>query len=227
MNRLLSFVSIIAVVLAIGSAPAAAQQSEAAAIYQRYGEVFAAGDYAAALIEAQKYEAAVKAQWGVNHINYAAAHGNIANVYFKQARYAEAEDHHKRALAIGEQAGGAGRLYVAISLFSLATVHDTQGKYAEAEVLFKRALAIFERASGANDPRVATTSSTTWRSCTRGRAGSPTRRGSTSARWRSASKPLAPAIPPWPCSSTTWPSYTRRRANTRRRRRTTERALTI
>jgi hypothetical protein len=54
MNRFASFVSIIfLIVCVIGSAPAAAQQSEAAAIYKRYGEVFAAGDYAAALIEAQ------------------------------------------------------------------------------------------------------------------------------------------------------------------------------
>jgi tetratricopeptide (TPR) repeat protein len=101
MRRLLSFVSTIVVVAVMGSAPAAAQQSEAAAIYQRYGELLAAGDYAAALIEAQKYEAVVKARWGVNNTNYAAALGNIANVYFKQGRYAEAEDHHKRALAIG------------------------------------------------------------------------------------------------------------------------------
>jgi CHAT domain-containing protein len=157
MHRLLSLVSIIVVVFFVGSVPAAAQQSEAAAIYKRYGEVFAAGDYAAALIEAQKYEAAVKAQWGVNHTNYAAALGNIANVYFKQGRYAEAEGLHKRALAINEQARGAGPPYAAIALVNLATIYETQGKYAEAEGLFKRSLAIFERALGASHPRVATT----------------------------------------------------------------------
>src|SRR5271167_16384 len=41
-------------------APATAQQGDLNAIYKRFGELYAAGNYPAALVEAQKYEAAVK-----------------------------------------------------------------------------------------------------------------------------------------------------------------------
>ena len=48
-------------------APAAAQQSDLNAILKRFEELYAAGNYPAALVEAQKFEAGVKARFGVNH----------------------------------------------------------------------------------------------------------------------------------------------------------------
>ena len=45
------------VILLIAIAPAAAQQGDLNAILKRYNELYDAGDYAAALVEAQKLEA--------------------------------------------------------------------------------------------------------------------------------------------------------------------------
>ena len=122
------------------------------AILRRSDELRAAGNYAAALIEAQKLEAGIKARFGVNHGNYAVALNNLALVYEGQGRYTDAEANHKRALAINEKALGADHPDVATTLNNLAVVYNNQGKYAEAEGLYKRALAIYEKALGADHP---------------------------------------------------------------------------
>src|SRR6516162_10932735 len=75
--------------------PARAQQSDLQAIYKRYQEYYQAGNYAAAVVEAQKLEAVVKGRFGTSHTNYAAALNNLANVYRAQGKYGEAEGLHK------------------------------------------------------------------------------------------------------------------------------------
>jgi tetratricopeptide (TPR) repeat protein/CHAT domain-containing protein len=135
--------------------PAPAQQADLGTIYQRYYEFYAGGNFTAALIEAQKYEAAIKARFGTNHANYAGALANLARVYEPLARHSDAEELHKRALAIREQALGASHPDVANSLIGLANVYKDQGKYGEAQGLDKRALAIREKALGADHPEVA------------------------------------------------------------------------
>src|ERR1700730_5596510 len=101
MRRLLSFVTALVVLVSTVAAlpPAAAREADIGAIYQRVQELYAAGNYPAALAEAQRLEAAVKAVFGTNHANYAAALDAIANVYRAQGKYAEAEGLYKRALA--------------------------------------------------------------------------------------------------------------------------------
>ena len=84
----------------IDLAPAAAQQGDLNAILRRFNELYDAGNYAAALVEAQKHEAGVKARFGVNNAYYGNTLYNLANVYEAQAKYAEAEGLYKRALAI-------------------------------------------------------------------------------------------------------------------------------
>src|SRR5262249_16274462 len=93
---------VVALVLAMAlRIPAAAQhtnppaaagrpQVDLNAILKRLIEFDQAGNYSAALIEAQKFEAGVKAQFGTNHTNYAVALNNLANVYRSQGKYAEA-----------------------------------------------------------------------------------------------------------------------------------------
>jgi CHAT domain-containing protein/Tfp pilus assembly protein PilF len=141
----------------IAMAPAAAQQGDLNAIQKRYNELYAAGNYGAALVEAQKLEAVVKARFGVNHGNYGIALNNLAKVYEEQGKYADAEGLHKRALAIKEKALGKDHPDVANSLNNLAVVYRAQGKYADAEGFYKRALAIREKALGADHPDVART----------------------------------------------------------------------
>ena len=113
------------------------------------------GDYA----EAQKpFEAAVKSaeSFGPEDPRLATSHNGLAEVYRAQGRYAEAESHHKRALAIREKTLGENHPDVATSLSGLALVYRAQGKYAEAEPLYQRSLAIWEKALGPEHPHVAT-----------------------------------------------------------------------
>jgi tetratricopeptide (TPR) repeat protein len=70
-------------------------------------ELISAGNYAAALTEAQRYEAAIKVEFGTNHANYAAALHNLAIVYWSQGKYVEAAGLYQRTLAIQEKALGA------------------------------------------------------------------------------------------------------------------------
>ena len=96
--------------------PAGAQQSDLQAIYKRYQEYYQAGNYAAAVVEAQKLEAVSKGRFGTSHTNYAAALNNLANVYSAQGKYSDAEGLYKRALAIRETALGANHLDVGQTL---------------------------------------------------------------------------------------------------------------
>ncbi len=142
-------------VMVIAMAPAAAQQDDLNAIEKRFNQFYAAGDYPAALMEAQKLEVTVQARFGVNHANYGAALNKLAVVYRAQGKYADAEGLYKRALTIKEKALGAGHPSVALTLNNLANLYDVQGKYADAESLHKRALAIREKALGGRNPDVA------------------------------------------------------------------------
>jgi tetratricopeptide (TPR) repeat protein len=140
-------------VIAIGLATA--QQGDFDAILKRFNELYAAGKYSAALVEAQSLEAAAKARFGVNHANYGLALNSLAAVYAEQGRYPDAEALFKRALVIKEKALGKDHLDVVAPLNGLAFVYRNQGKNADAEPLYKRALAIREKALGADHPYVA------------------------------------------------------------------------
>jgi tetratricopeptide (TPR) repeat protein len=139
----------------IALAPAAADDLDA--ISKRYEEFLAAGNYPAALIEAQRFEAGVKARFGVNHADYGAALNNLARVYMAQGKYADAEGLFKRALAIYEKTQGPDRPNVAHILTGVAAVYTYQGKYADAEGPLKRALTIYEKARGVSQRAVANT----------------------------------------------------------------------
>ena len=137
----------------IGTTPAATQQRDLDAINKRFSDLYAAGNYAAALVEAKKVEALVKSRFGAAHANYGSALYNLALVYQSQGKYADAEELYQRALAITEKAFGADHPDVVWPLNNLALVYVDQGKYADAEALYKRALAIREKALGAEPSR--------------------------------------------------------------------------
>ena len=146
-----------ALVIAMGSAllPTVAQQADIVAIDKRVRELHAAGDYAGALVEAQKLESAVKARVGTEHRDYADAIIWLGMMHASLGRYADADALYQRALSIYEKALGKIHLDVANPLNGLAYVHVLQGKYADAEVLYKRALAILEKGKGTSHPDVA------------------------------------------------------------------------
>ncbi len=143
-------------IMVIAMAPAAAQQGDLDATFKRYNELYAAGNYAAALVEAQKFEVGVKGRFGVNHANYALALSSLARVYEAQGKYTDAEPLSKRSLAIREKALGSEHPDVATALNNLALLYQGQARYADAEPLYKRTLSIWEKALGPNHPKVAT-----------------------------------------------------------------------
>ena len=58
------------VISVIAVAPAAAQQGDLDAILRRFSELYAAGNYVAALVEAQKLEAGVNGRFGITRVSF-------------------------------------------------------------------------------------------------------------------------------------------------------------
>ena len=88
-SGLLAFVSALAIATILPALPAAAQQNDVAAAQKRFQDLYAAGDYSAALAEAQKNEAAAK-RGGTNNFAYVSALNDLARAHQALGRYAEA-----------------------------------------------------------------------------------------------------------------------------------------
>jgi CHAT domain-containing protein/tetratricopeptide (TPR) repeat protein len=137
------------------SAPAIAQQDEAAALRKRAEELFRAGKFSEAIPPVQQLLAIDEKALGPTHPAVAASLNNLAMLYERQGRYADAEPLHRRALAILEKARGPDHPDVALALNNLAFLYMAQGRYAESEPLYRRALAIWEKALGPDHVDVA------------------------------------------------------------------------
>lgn len=148
---------LVALALAALPMPAAAQRVDINATLNRFQQYYAAGNYPAALIEAQKLEAAIRARFGTDHQYYMLPLHGLGLVYAALGRDAEAEVHYRRALAITEANLGKDHPDAADTLNNLAGVCQSQGKYVEAEAHWKRALAIRETNRGKDDLAVAET----------------------------------------------------------------------
>jgi tetratricopeptide (TPR) repeat protein len=92
---------------------------------------------------------------GLDSADMAPELNNLAALYQRQFRYAEAEPLFKRALALREKALPPGHPDAGQSLNNLATLYERQDRHSDSEPLFKRALAIYRKVPGA-DPAVAT-----------------------------------------------------------------------
>jgi tetratricopeptide (TPR) repeat protein len=80
---------------------------------------------------------------------------NMANLYYQQGKYAEAEPLFQMALDMREEVLGPEHPLVASPLHGLSLLYQDQGKYAEAEPLCRRALHIWEQALGPTHPQIA------------------------------------------------------------------------
>lgn len=114
--------------------------------FRRYTELYARGDFAGALREAQKLQADARASFGPKHTNYVVAVISLAHAHDSQGRLARAEGRYpaaeqsfKRALALKEEGLGGNHLEVAMTLLDLASVYARDGKTSEAENLTRRA----------------------------------------------------------------------------------------
>ena len=112
------------------------------AVQKRYAQLFEAGDYDRALLEAQSLEAATRSSFGENDPRYAAALGALAKVHVAQGRYSDAEVLYKRMLAIRADSPGTDLADLARALADLAEVYRGKGRVTEAEELAKRASSV-------------------------------------------------------------------------------------
>ena len=112
------------------------------------------GNYAEA-VKQTKAALSLAEAFGPNDPRLAQTLNNLAVLYSRQGRDAEAELLYKRALAIVEKALGPEHPEVAIFLTNLAVLYSRQRRDAEAELLYRRALAIVEKALGPEHPDVA------------------------------------------------------------------------
>ena len=147
-NRLSNIMLAAAILLLAVSAapwPAAAQNDgrDVVAIFRHMRALSVEGDYDGALAEAQRFEAAIKAQFGVNHPNYAAALNALGICYGQVGRYADSEAIFRQVLSLREK--GRDTDLIAESLSNLAVVFVKEGKYGPAEDLYKRSLALAEK----------------------------------------------------------------------------------
>jgi CHAT domain-containing protein/Tfp pilus assembly protein PilF len=141
-NALISLAAALFVALEVCVLPAAAQQGDLNGMQRRFDQLYEAGNYPAALEEAKKLEAGVRARSGAADANYRIAIQDLARAYVAMGKYTEAEQHYKQALAIEEKLFGPGNRKLVWIINNLAIVNMRQGKDAEAEELYKRALAI-------------------------------------------------------------------------------------
>ena len=85
----------------------------------------------------------------------AALRTTIGNAYRAIGRSDEAEEHLRRAVALGERTYPQGHADFSLALNKLARVRQSRGDYAEAETLFRRALDMRKRLYGERHPDVA------------------------------------------------------------------------
>jgi tetratricopeptide (TPR) repeat protein len=77
---------------------------------------------------------------------------NLANLYYSQGKYEQAEPLYIQALELRKQLLGENHPDTATSLNNLANLYYSQGKYEQAEPLYIQALEIAEQTLGENHP---------------------------------------------------------------------------
>jgi CHAT domain-containing protein/Tfp pilus assembly protein PilF len=144
-------------VLAVGpeSVPAMAQQVNIMASQKRFQELYSAGEYTAALAEAQKTEAAAKRS-GTNNITYVLALNDLARAHQGLGNYVTAASMFNQAVSALQKNVPPDDPRLGQVLANLATVYLLQGRNGDAEKLYKQALDIATKASGPNSPAVVT-----------------------------------------------------------------------
>ena len=92
---------------------------------------------------------------GENHPHTATSLSNLANLYYSQGKYEEAEPLFIQALQLRKQLLGENHPDTATSLNNLAALYNSQGKYEEAEPLYIQVLQLRRQLLGENHPKTA------------------------------------------------------------------------
>jgi CHAT domain-containing protein/tetratricopeptide (TPR) repeat protein len=144
-RRLFSIVSLVLAAAISLAAPALARGSDAAAVEKRFLQYFSAGDYAAALVEAQNLEPLIRAQAGTRSVNYVIALSHLAEGYMNLERYREAEPIYRQAIPIIDSIQPANPNLSVILHSEFGTLLQNTGRPADAERELQQALAKAER----------------------------------------------------------------------------------
>jgi tetratricopeptide (TPR) repeat protein len=130
--------------IALAGAAQAQGQDDLALLRAEVFRLSGLSKYAQALPIAQRYVELTSQKHGENHPAFAEAVTLLGSISWAQGRFAEAERHHKRSLAIFETTLGREHPNVATVLNGLAGIYWSQRRYTEAEPLAKRSLAILD-----------------------------------------------------------------------------------
>jgi CHAT domain-containing protein/tetratricopeptide (TPR) repeat protein len=136
---------VVLVIAAVAWPTSGRTENDLQTILRRHQQFMAAGNYSAALAEAERWTAIIKTRLNRAPMGYATGLDMIARVYLLQGRYAESEENSKRAVAMYEQNKGADAPETAEVLHNLAQTYQAQGRYAEALNVFQRELSIYQK----------------------------------------------------------------------------------
>jgi CHAT domain-containing protein/tetratricopeptide (TPR) repeat protein len=146
MRRFASLVSIFAIAIAAGLSPATAQQGDISAIEKRLQRFFEAGNYNAALAEANRLVDIAKARFGVDSRTYGQTLTNLGHVLAKLDRTDQAESTYKQALAIFEKTQDTSSMSQALQ--GLMTIYESQGRFTDLVPLAEREFDVLQRELG-------------------------------------------------------------------------------
>jgi CHAT domain-containing protein/Tfp pilus assembly protein PilF len=152
-SRLAVFLVAVGVATGVALTPTAAQTIDIAAAQKRFQDLYAAGNYSAALAQAQSTEAAAR-RAGTNNLTYVLALNDLARAHQELGHYADAVGMFKQALAAMQKNLPPSDPRISQVLANLATATLLQGNGGEAEKLYKQALDIATKSLGPNDPAV-------------------------------------------------------------------------
>ncbi len=134
--------------MSIALLPAPAQSSQ-----QRFQELFSAGNFKAALTEAQKNEAAAKRQ-GTNNINYVSALNDLARAHFQLGDYDASAKMFQRVVDALQKNIPANDPRLLQSKNNLADAYLKLTRYADAERIYKQSLDIMSKTHSPGDPAI-------------------------------------------------------------------------
>ena len=116
--------------------------------------LYKAGRYEQAIEVAELALSTAEKGFGGNDLNVFTSLNMLGLMYCENGRFADAEPHYRRAVAIGENLRDSDHADLAGSFNMLGIVCHELNDYSQAEICYKRALAIKKKELGVADPGV-------------------------------------------------------------------------